>query len=741
MHQGGRLAEAASLYEKIVAEVPRHFDAMHLLGVIALQEKRYDQAEALIRSALEINPNDGAALGNLGTVLMRAGKPDAAYRQYERAVRLQPDSDVPLANLGAVLREMGRSQDALVPLRRAFSINPGSSTVCNLLGACLLDTGDAEGATRIFEAATLADPGNADGWANLAAALNRTGDRDTALQIADKAVAMQPGSSSARSVLASVQFEKGQAAAAIATYREAVALPDPSTQTLYAFGNALMHNGLCAEARTVLSQAIDVDGNNANARWSLAMAWCEPVFGTAAEIEPARASFERGLADLRTWFQATRRPNAYSAVGCNQPFFLAYQPYNNRGLLGRYGKLCVEWMASMPSHGQPAAKPGRHGGSGKGSAQDLPIRVGFVSAHIRDHSVWNAITKGWVLHLDRQKFASHMFQLDRVSDRETEVARQAATHFVDQPNSLQTWIEAIAGANLDVLIYPEIGMDPMTAQLASLRLAPLQAAAWGHPETTGLPTMDLYLSAQDLEPEDADGNYCERLVRLPSLGVYVEPLDPEIPDLGLRELGLPRDEPLLLCPGAPFKYSPLHDAVWARIARGLHDGDGGWLVFFRSRSESMDELLEQRLRGAFDREGVDFDAHVCLIPALSRPRFFALMQRSALMLDTLGFSGFNTALQAVECGLPVLAHEGQFMRARLASAIMRKLALPELVAQTDEEFIAQAVRLAGDAPARERLSRQIESRRGILFRDLEPVRGLERSLIEATGNRNRTSWD
>jgi predicted O-linked N-acetylglucosamine transferase (SPINDLY family) len=552
------------------------------------------------------------------------------------------------------------------------------------------------------------------------------------MEIAAKAVAMQPQSSAARSVLAAALLEKGQTAAAIAAYREAVALPGPSTQTLCAFGNALMRSGLCVEARKALQQAIDIDGNNASARWALAMAWCEPIFASAAEIAPARAAFEQSLADLRTWYQAARRPDAFSAVGSNQPFFLAYQPFNNRGLLTDYGSLCVEWMASVPVRKPVAAK-----------TKDRRIRVGFVSAHIRDHSVWNAVTKGWALNLDKARFETQLFQLDHTSDLETDLAKQQATTFVDQPNSLQSWIAAITAANPDVLIYPEIGMDALTAQLASLRLAPVQAAAWGHPETSGLPTMDLYLSAEEMEPADASGNYSEHLVRLPGLGVSVEPLAPVVPKLDLRELGLPSDEPLLLCPGAPFKYSPLHDAVWARIAAGLHAGSGGWLVFFRSRSESMDTLLEQRLRGAFEREAVDFDAHVCLIPTLSRPKFFALMQRSALLLDTLGFSGFNTALQAVECALPVLAREGPFLRSRLASAIMRKLELSELVATTDDEFAAKAVRLAGDAPARELLGRQIESRRRILFGDQEPVRALERTLSDAlqVKNRNRTSWD
>jgi predicted O-linked N-acetylglucosamine transferase (SPINDLY family) len=202
-----------------------------------------------------------------------------------------------------------------------------------------------------------------------------------------------------------------------------------------------------------------------------------------------------------------------------------------------------------------------------------------------------------------------------------------------------------------------------------------------------------------------------------------------------------------LCPGTPFKYSPVHDHVWVRIAKGLQAGCGkrGWaritdrlrgkgngrLVFFRSNNVFMDELLEQRLRRAFEVEKVDFDARVCVIPYLDRPRFFGLMQQAALLLDTVGFSGFNNALQAIEAGLPVLAREGTFMRERLASGIMRRMELTELVATTDEAFIEAAVELAGNASRRGELRVEIANRRKILFHDTEAVRVLERCLVEA----------
>jgi protein O-GlcNAc transferase len=746
LHQAGRLTEAAENYEKIIAQIPNHFDATHLLGVIALQEGRLAQAQSLITSALLINPKDTAAINNLGTVHLRNHELELACVQFERAVKLQPNSSSALTNLGSVLRQLGRPREALAPLRRAYSGSPKSAMVCNLLGACLLDTGDAQGAVKLFEAATHAEPDEADGWGNLAVALNSIGDHHRARECADKAVAMRPESSSALAALAAVEFEQGQIEAAIATYQAAAELPDPSPQTLCAYANALWTSGRCDEAIDNLRRAIELDGNNAIALWKLAMSHCRPFYETKTDVELSRDAFSEGLGELTTWYKSEQRPEAYAAVGTTQPFFIAYQPFNNKGLLSRYGRLCCEWMASMPLDGSmPNIKAAE--GSGNASSMGRKMRIGIASAHIRDHSVWNAITKGWIYHLDKARFEIWLFQLGRTSDEETSRARSEVAHFEDRPKNLPAWVRAISEAQLDALIYPEIGMDALTTQLAALRLAPVQAATWGHAETTGLPTMDLYFSADGLEPEGAQDNYSERLVRLPNLGVCVEPLTPSITIPDLKPLGLPSDEPLLLCPGTPYKYSPFHDHVWARIAKGLRRGNSGrgWtriagrlrggsngrLVFFRSGNASMDKLLANRLRRAFDIERVDFDAHVCVIPYLDRPRFFGLMQHAALLLDTVGFSGFNNTLQAIEAGLPVLAREHSFMRGRLASSIMRRMDLHELVASTDDAFIEKAVELAADASRCKELRSEIADRRKILFNDIEPVRALERHLTEA----------
>jgi predicted O-linked N-acetylglucosamine transferase (SPINDLY family) len=73
----------------------------------------------------------------------------------------------------------------------------------------------------------------------------------------------------------------------------------------------------------------------------------------------------------------------------------------------------------------------------------------------------------------------------------------------------------------------------------------VQAASRGNYETTGLPTVDLYFSAEGLEPPDAHKFYTERLIALPNLGVYLEPLTPVVREPDRKALGLPRVEPLL----------------------------------------------------------------------------------------------------------------------------------------------------------------------------------------------------
>ena len=132
-------------------------------------------------------------------------------------------------------------------------------------------------------------------------------------------------------------------------------------------------------------------------------------------------------------------------------------------------------------------------------------------AHPR-HSSGKRDRQGWLQRLDRSRFDVRLFHLGLTNDVETALAKTLSTHYIYGKTDLVEWSQLILGHQLDVLVYPEIGMDPTTAKLASLRLAPVQAASWGHPQTTGLPTIDCFLSADGLEPPGAQAHYTERTV-------------------------------------------------------------------------------------------------------------------------------------------------------------------------------------------------------------------------------------
>jgi predicted O-linked N-acetylglucosamine transferase (SPINDLY family) len=278
-------------------------------------------------------------------------------------------------------------------------------------------------------------------------------------------------------------------------------------------------------------------------------------------------------------------------------------------------------------------------------------------------------------------------------------------------------------------------MDALTVKLASLRLAPAQAATWGHPETTGLPTIDYYLSAEGLESPDAARHYTERLVLLPKLGVRYEPLSADPALLDLAALGLPAHVPLLLCAGTPFKYAPAHDRLWVEIARR---GGASRLVFFRPEDSEASPAFEGRITRAFTAAGLRLADHATFLPQLDRSRFFALMQRAHLMLDTIGFSGFNTVIQAIECGLPVVAREGRFLRGRLGSGILRHIGMDALVTDSDDAYVELAVALTRDPARCDQLRDEIVRRRSSLFGDIAPVRALESFLESAARNPTAT---
>ena len=685
-HQAGRFADAEAGYRQILIDDSNHFDALHLLGVLAHQTGKHQEAIELIEKATRQNPSAFPAFNNLGLAYRALHNLDEASVCFQKALALQPDYVEALNNLAILYQAQAKFDEAAALFKKSRSLKPES----------------------------------AEAHYNLAVVLQAQGKLDEARGCYEKAVEIDPDFAEAILNLARLNELQGRRAEALAGYQEALQLKPELAEAHFYLGSMLQAQGFIDDAIACFRAALALNPESVEAHWSLAMSQLALVYSEGDVPGDFRANFSRALKELDQWFDETRSREGFRAVGVQAPFYLAYQEEDNRALVSAYGDLCVRLMKRwQQDQGLERHEHARHGA----------IRVGIVSAHIRDQSVWTAITKGWCKHLDRDRFSLRIFYTGRVEDEETSLAKSRADHFLQRFSGLSQLVDAVLSEQLDVIIYPEIGMDPMAIRLASLRLAPVQLVAWGHPETTGLSTIDHYLSAEDFEPVGSQQYYREHLVPLPHLGCCYEPLGVSPVDVDLNALGVDTGLPVLLCPGSPYKYAPRHDAVFVEIARGLGRCQ---FIFFNDEQENLSEKLQQRLTTVFEQSGLYFDEYAVFIPWLPRPAFYGLLHQADTYLDTIGFSGFNTAMQAIECGLPLVACEGLFMRGRFGSGILNRMGLSELVAKTDAAYVELAIKLGKDPEYRGQVRERIHASREALFNDLTPVRALETFLTKVT---------
>jgi len=682
----GDLPGAAMLLERALSYRPDFAGALVNYAVVLDKLNRPAESRSALRHALTVEPANVEVLQALARLAERRGDLAEAEEFYAKACAERPDLAEPYWHIGNVLADQGRLEEASARYRQALAIRPDFSAArhsqCMLLG----EQDRGEDAIACLRLLLQDDPGFAPGHLSLGNMLNGRGMSEAAANCYRQALALNPGLAQAHVRLAGLHRARDEVDQSAACFRDALA----------------------------------IDPENVEARWAMAMSRLRAICSGHDEVARSRTDFSRALTELDGWIDDARLAACVSSVGDPPPFYLAYHEQPNRDILRAHGTLCCRVMQRWLD-GQRLPVPER-------AASRDKIRIGVVSAHLQNHSVWNALVKGWFQHIDRSRFEIEAFCLGAETDEETRRAQALATHFERGGSSLHHWAKAIVARRPDVLIYPEIGMDPLTVKLASMRLAPLQAAAWGHPETTGMPSIDYFISAEELEPAQADGFYSERLIRLPHLGCSYSPRTVVPEAIDMDALGLGGSAPILLCPGTPYKYTPRHDRLITDIAADLGECR---FVFFSFQIPELSTKLHRRLRAAFEARGLDCERMVKFIPWQSPAAFRGLMLRAHVFLDTCGFSGFNTAMEAVECGLPIVARQGQFMRGRLASAILVRLGLHELVAHSDAEYVALAVRTCRDAGYRRQLGARIEAARPILFDDQAPVRALEEFLMQA----------
>lgn len=711
--QAGDLAAAADLCAKALDFAPRDTAGLQLMGLTRMAQGRPDEAalwlaqavaldsslveaqaglgaalsatgkttEALepLRAALALEPGHAEALRHLADALHDLGQHAEAVEAYSELMRRHGPDAQSLANLAVVLLDLGRASEAEAACGQALALAPDLFQARNSLGLALLAQGRGAEAEAALRTATRQRPDHAGVWGNLGDALQATRKYEEAVRCYERAATLDPREPK-------LLVNQGNALAELGLTREAEA----------SYGRAL---ALRREAGALFRDALLLPRVMDSTE---AMAQARERLGT--RIDEAGAS---GL----------RLADPVSEVGATA-FYLAYHGLDDRELQQRTARAllaaCPELAWTAPGV-EARMEPG-------GTRRGKKSRVGFVSAFFGAHTTSNYFA-GLIERLPCPELEFRAYSLGGDGGAIWERLTQAVDRAVVVPPGLPAARKFLAAEELDALVFVELGMSPLAYFLSFARLAPLQCALYGHPDTSGAPNVDVFLSPGPMEPEGATAHYSERLAALPCLLSALPRPRPESGHCG-NPFGQGRTN--YLCTQSLFKIHPDFDGLVKRI---LEEDASGLLHLFAARIPALTRRMDERLRRTLG----PLHKRVRWLEQVPHPRYLRIVAAADVLLDTPHFTGGSTSYEALGLGRPVVTLRGEFMRGRQTAALLEHVGVTGTLAETQEEYVAAALRLGRDTEWRGHLRRELDARRRLLF-DPEPsVRALRAWLLKAVG--------
>jgi CRISPR-associated protein Csy1 len=672
---------------------------------------------------------------------------------------MRTDSDLlRVVNDAVRANDLDRAIVGLSELVRRHPANPALTqrlaTAYNNRGARLARVGSLNAAASDFRAALMLDPLNADAEVNQARLFATAKRWDDALQALARVSARFPEDAELRLDFAETKLLAGtvgakdeldraitaaeasgqvdparlaQALAAGGHVQRAVdvlasATPDAASPALSArVADRLCEVGEWKAARSVYAVAARAGGHGQTSpslRAAIGERLALPFFyRDHAELADARTRFVCGLDDLVATYTSARLAQCERSLiqlTWTQQM-LAYQGEPDRDLLSRWG----DWLDNAlrvfaPQLAEPPARRDR-----------LDRRsIAFVSAKL-GVGVIESYFRAWIDGLAASGLSVTTYRVDPPTDQASAGIGAGTGRVVHLTGSIETLASTIRDAGHAALIYPDVGIDPRTTLLAALRLAPRQYAAWGHPETTGLPSIDAYISCTSMEPPDAASHYRERLLLLPGAGSrFIAPGD-AIP-VSRDALGFAPGDRIHLIPHVPPKLHPDCDRVFAAIAAA---DPHAVLVHFEYERREPSRAIHQRLSAALEQAGANPARQLRLLPKQPRARFLGICRIADTMLDTLHWSGGANSIDALASGLPVITCPGKLMRGRQTLGLLQAIGCgEELVAADPQGMVDLATAIGADRDRRTMLGIELSERSRALFGDASPVQVLSQLL-------------
>ncbi|KAF1774845.1 O-GlcNAc transferase, C-terminal [Phytophthora cactorum] len=656
LHKAQDRVTASGIYRYVLAIFPNHGPAQHLLGLALYQDGELRQALPLLYRAVKSNESEENFHNSLGICLKSLGRVDEAIKHYRRALELNPMQVQAAVNLGDAMQSKGQWEEAFKEYSKV------ANAPMSLLYS-QLETGKAENVAKDATGRLCELIRVTDGWYRADRCLN-------------EALERWPDESVFHNDRGNLLANAGQFETALNEYQRSSDLGLLAgtlnlAETLEALGETQKSIDLYDQ---VLGSEI-FDRFHPRTRIKVMKATVLPrvLPSTQKEIDACRGRFEREVEALLHNPHNRNNRELKAAMGHLYWQLLHQRQIMHEDYVASYGIIPLPYTQQIEDIKRPEIGPRR-------------LRIGFVSRYIFNSAVGLYMSE-LIPKFNRDKYEIIVFAIGQSKSMKMVKEIEAITEtIVALPKDVRIAREEIRAWKVDVLIYPELGMDKTTYFVSLARLAPVQAVWWGNADTSGVPTMDYYLTSEH-EHSTVNSHYSE--------AVY---------EFNFTERTINRDQ-VRKAIEERFDISPdFHFYLAIESIIHIHPDFDAAVV----------KVFEETRRHVFF-----FYQHV------DQKQESMLMRAADAVVASLHLTRPRASLQAFATGVPVVTFPNELWASRITYGFYQQMGINDLIATTLDEYVALAVKLATDTSFHKKMVQLIKRNRSKLSEDEEAVREWE----------------
>ncbi len=694
-HHSGELKKAEKLYHEVLKLDDTNSNALHMLGIVEIQNENYAKAVEFITQAVAIEKEDPIYYSNLGVAHWYLGQNEQAIEAYRRALLIEPNDAEVHNNLGNALRDLGELDEAIDNFKHALTLHASDPSVLYNLGLTYSEKGQLDEAVDFYQQALGLDsqhikatvnlgniykeqgklddaiiyyqraikyaPNHADAHNNLGVIYKEQGNFSDATQCYQKALSINPDHVGALNNLGIICREQGRLDEAVTHYQKSLAVNPNYADTHNNLGSVLHDQNKLAEAITHFQQALALNANYVDAHHNLGFA-----LSNQGQVNQAISHHQQGLAI---------HPNV--AAHSHMLMTMLHDPaYDQSTLLNEHQKFYNQYIATVTDLIQ------RHTNDRN---PERKLKIAYLSADFRDHSVAYFMEAILANH-NHEQFEIYCYYNNLQNDAYTQKFKQVADHWFDCLHiSDQDLANHMRQQAIDILVDLSGHSNGNRVLVLAHKPAPIMMAYLGYPNSTGVKVIDYKITDNYIDPKgQSEAFNSEKLLRMPhSWFCYSAPANS--PDVNV----LPAQQNGYFTFGSLNHYAKINDthlALWAKLLKAVPNSklvmqaksfnDPATWETFLERCQTAEIPVERLTKGEF----------------VASDSYLTAYHNIDIALDTFPYNGGTITCDALWMGIPVLTLVGQRHVSRMGLSILSVLEQTDFIAQTEEDYVNLAVK-------------------------------------------------